>query len=68
MEANIDNKISEILGQRNMTQHELARMAGLPDAHLNRIINGYRIPTIVTAMKICRALGLPIEQVFQVAA
>lgn len=65
MEAKIENRIQEILGKRQMTQIELAKLSGLPDASVNRIVKGHQTPSTVTVFKICKALSLPVEKVFQ---
>ncbi len=58
------NDLGRILYARNLREHDLARRAGLTESHLNRIKNGRVIPSLVTALRISAALGLPVEGVF----
>jgi len=60
------NAIGRILYARNLREHDLARRAGLTQSHLNRIKNDRVDPSLETALRICRALGLPVEAVFHV--
>ena len=60
------NKIRQILLDKEMTQQELADLSlDGNTAHLSRIINGQRrCISLPIAMKISRALGLTVEEVF----
>jgi transcriptional regulator with XRE-family HTH domain len=58
------NDLGRVLYARNLREHELARRTGLTESHLNRIKNGRAMPSLETALRICAALGLPVESVF----
>jgi DNA-binding XRE family transcriptional regulator len=60
------NKIRQILIETDMSQQELADMAlDGNSSHLSRIINGQRrCISLPIAIKIARALKLPVEDVF----
>lgn len=60
------NKIRQILQEIDMSQQELADIALDGNAaHLSRIINGQRrCISLPIAIKISRALKLPVEEVF----
>jgi plasmid maintenance system antidote protein VapI len=60
------NNIRAILKQHNITQQELARVALNNDKyHLSRIINGKcRCISLPIAIRIAKALGKPVEKVF----
>lgn len=60
----VANRIPELLESAKMTQSELARLSGLQDAQLNKIIRGVNVPRIDTAFKICRGLKKSIDKVF----
>jgi DNA-binding XRE family transcriptional regulator len=62
------NEIGRILYARNLREHDLARRAGLTQSHLNRIKNDRADPSLETALRICRALGLRVEDVFHAGA
>lgn len=60
------NKIKIILEQIGMTQQELADLALSGNAaHLSRIMNGQRrCISLPIAIKICKILNKPVEEVF----
>jgi transcriptional regulator with XRE-family HTH domain len=60
----MQNKLGRILYARNLREHDLARRAGLTQGHLNRIKNGRVVPSLKTALRICAALGLSVDEVF----
>ena len=43
---------------------ELLRRTGLAQSYINRVKNSRIVPTVRTAMKICIALGVPVEEAF----
>lgn len=50
-------RIKEMLRERNMSQTELARRAGISKVNVNHIVNGERKGSVETLKKICAALG-----------
>ena len=58
------NKLRVIRAERNLTQGELAQMAGISRFSLNSIENGKTTPTIKTIAKISNALSLPAGEIF----
>jgi len=58
------NDLGRILYARNLREHDLARRAGLTQSHLNRIKNGRVVPSLETALRICAALDLCVDDVF----
>jgi DNA-binding XRE family transcriptional regulator len=60
------NNIRKILEQNNMCQQELADIAlDGNTSHLSRIINGQRrCISLPIAIKISKALNMPVEEVF----
>lgn len=65
-QRDIDNNICQILTAKNMTQAELARRVGVKREYINRIIKRRITPTIPLGMKIAKALGRTMEQVWVV--
>ena len=64
-EALTGNRIREILDHRDMTQAELSDLSGVPTQHLSRIVNNQRkCISLPIAIKIARALDLPVEDIF----
>ncbi len=60
MENNIYQKIRE----RNMTQQNLADRVGIRREYINRIINCKITTTIPLGIRIARALGMLVEDLF----
>ncbi len=60
----MDNSIYKILISKNMTQAELARRVGVKREYMNRIINKKIVPTIPLGLRIARALGKKMEDLF----
>ena len=52
---------------RNISQSELARMAGVTRAAVSDVVTGRRLPGKVMVNGVARALSLPPEQVFRAA-
>ena len=50
-------RIRELREDRDLTQKELARKAGLTQANVSKIEKGISRPTIDTLIKLARALG-----------
>lgn len=50
-----------------MRQKHLARLAGIDEAYLSRIINGNRVPGDQIRLKIAKVLGSDVEWLFQEA-
>jgi DNA-binding Xre family transcriptional regulator len=59
------NDLGRILYARKLRELDLARRTGLTQSHLNRIKNGRVVPSLGTALRICAALGLRVEDVFR---
>ena len=56
------NTITEWLGER--TQKEIAKEVGIQREYLNRIIKGKIKPSVSLAIRIARALGVAVEDIF----
>lgn len=57
MARNINCRISQLLLEKEMTQKELAQIAGITESAVSHYISGDRVPRGVTLMKIANALG-----------
>jgi DNA-binding XRE family transcriptional regulator len=58
------NQLNRVLHDRGLAEGEVALVARLDQGHLNRIKNGRVKPTLVTALRISQALGIPVQQLF----
>jgi putative transcriptional regulator len=48
----------------NLTQADLAAMAGVTRKSVNAIETGRMVPSVLLALKLARALGVPVEALF----
>jgi len=60
----VGNKIKELRTNLGITQAQLAELVGVARVSIISIEKGHFIPTIETALRISKALGVPIEQIF----
>ena len=61
---NLRTHLNRILHERGLAEGELASVCGLDQGHLNRIKNGRVKPSLVTALRIGNALGMPLNRIF----
>ena len=59
------NSIEDALRQKGWTQLRLAQEAGLQPAHVNKVIRNTANPRVDTAIKIARALGKKVEDLWK---
>jgi DNA-binding XRE family transcriptional regulator len=64
MNLRLRNRLNRVLHERGLAEGEVALVARLDQGHLNRIKNGRVKPTLVTALRIANALGVPVHQLF----
>lgn len=50
--------------KRNLTQADLAAMAGVTRRSINAIETGRMVPSVLLALRIARALNVPVETLF----
>lgn len=60
----MQNKVRELRAGLNMTQEELAALAGVSRQTIISMESGRYNPSIMLAYKIAKHFGLPIEEVF----
>jgi putative transcriptional regulator len=58
------NNIQKILNEKEMTQRELSEKVGVKREYINRIIKGAITPTIPLGIRIAKALGKEMDEVF----
>jgi putative transcriptional regulator len=64
-EAGVENTIRMHRAIRNLTQAELAELAGITRASVNAIEGGRMNPSIFLALKLARALDASVDALFQ---
>lgn len=50
---------------RDLTQADLAELAGVTRKSVNAIETGRMVPSVVLALKLARALAIPLETIFR---
>lgn len=64
MEEQLRTTMKVQRAMRNLTQAELADLAGITRKSINAIEMGHMVPSIVLALKLARALEIPVETLF----
>jgi putative transcriptional regulator len=52
---------------RNLTQAELGELAGVTRKSVNAIETGRMVPSVLLALKLARALGVRVNEIFSLA-
>jgi putative transcriptional regulator len=60
----LQNTIKVQRAMRDLTQADLAAMAGVTRRSVNAIETGRMVPSVLLALKIARALGIAVEAIF----
>ena len=60
----LQNRLRELRGERGWTQAHLAEVVGVTRKTINTVENGVFTPSTVLALKLARAFGLTVEQLF----
>jgi len=58
------NRLRELRAERDLTQAALAEQVGVSRKTINTIENGVFIPSTLLALKLARALGRPVDEIF----
>jgi len=62
---NLNNNLEEVRKSVGMTQLELSESADVSRKSINAIENGIYVPSTVLALKIAKALGSKVEDLFK---
>jgi len=65
MNETLRNAIKVERAKRDLTQADLAVMAGVTRRSVNAIETGRMVPSVLLALKIARALGVTVETIFR---
>lgn len=60
----LQNRLRELRSERGWTQAHLAEVVGVTRKTINTVENGVFTPSTVLALKLARAFGLTVEQLF----
>ena len=61
----LKNKIKIFRAMNDLTQEQLAELVGVTRKTINTIERGKFVPSTILSLKIARAFGVPLEEVFQ---
>ena len=64
MAEGLRNRLRKLRAERDLTQAALAEQVGVSRKTINTIENGVFIPSTLLALKLARALGRPVEEIF----
>ena len=64
MPDQLRNQLKVQRAMRDLTQADLAELAGITRRSVNAIEAGRMVPSVLLALKIARALGVTVETVF----
>ena len=64
MEGELRNTLKVQRAVRDLTQAELALKAGVTRKTVNAIETGRVVPSVLLALRLSRALGVPVETIF----
>jgi putative transcriptional regulator len=64
MAERLANRIKDKRGELGLTQAELAERCGVTRKTVNTVENGVFIPSALLAIKLARALSVPVEELF----
>ena len=58
------NRLLALRAERGLTQAALAEAVGVSRKTINTVENGVFVPSTLLALRLARALGVPVEEVF----
>jgi transcriptional regulator with XRE-family HTH domain len=60
----IGERLRALREEKNFSQGDIEKRTGLLRCYLSRVENGHTVPSVETLEKICRALEIPLYQLF----
>lgn len=64
MAERLANRIKELRSDQGLTQAELAERCQVTRKTVNTVENGVFVPSALLALRLARALNVPVEQLF----
>jgi putative transcriptional regulator len=64
MADRLGNRLLDLRTERGLTQAALAEAVGVSRKTINTVENGVFVPSTLLALKLARALGRPVEELF----
>ena len=66
MSSGLSNRLRELRTAQNLTQAGLAERVGVSRKTINTVENGVFVPSTILALKLARALGCAVEDIFSI--
>ena len=66
MAERLGNRLQALRAERALTQAMLVEMVGVSRKTINTVENGVFVPSTLLALKLARALGLRVEEIFAI--
>lgn len=63
-EVGVGNRLKEWRAKKELTQAELAELAGVSRKTINTVENGVFVPSVLLALVLARELGTTVEALF----
>lgn len=60
------NNLQKIRWEKNLSQKMLAQKSSVPQSVISSVENGLTIPNLITALRLAKALGVTVEDIFQI--
>ena len=60
------NNLQKIRWEKNLSQKTLSQKSGVPQSVISSVENGLTIPNLITALRLAKALGVAVEDIFQI--
>lgn len=67
IEHRLHTTMKQQRARQGLTQAHLAELSGITRKSINAIEKGHMVPSTVLALKLAHALGVTVEQLFQLA-
>jgi putative transcriptional regulator len=67
MAERLETRLKDIRAELGLTQAQLAEAVGVTRKTINTVENGVFVPSTLLALKIARAVGRPVEQIFSIS-
>ena len=64
MAERLGNNLLALRAERGLTQAALAELVGVSRKTINTVENGVFVPSTLLALRMARALGRPVEEIF----
>ena len=62
----LENSLKVHRAMNDLTQAELAGLAGITRASVNAIEGGRMVPSVLLALKLAKALGVTVDELFRI--